>query len=228
MFAIIDTRVPIEVKKNLQKYTDGIFEFYSDNITFESISGHPDIFMFQDNEKLIIAPNSPISLFNFLNEHNINYSLGKLPVGKSLAESVLYNCLSTEKYVFYKQGCPDDSIVNHCANKTHINISQAFARCSMIEIDNTFITSDKGIVKALKKHKLDFCYVDPSEIKINIHKHGFIGGAMGVSKNQVFFLGNILKHQDGEALQKYINILGKEIICLGNDYLYDGGGIFFI
>lgn len=228
MFAIIDQRAPLEVKKNLQKYTDGIFELYSENITLESISGHPDIFIFQDNEKLIIAPNSPKNLVNFLKEHKINYSFGKLPVGKSLTECVLYNCLSTEKFVFYKQGSPDDSIVNHCADKTHINISQAFARCSMVEIDTTFITSDKGIVKTLKKHNLDFCYVNPSEIKINIHKHGFIGGTMGVFKNQVFFLGNILKHQDGEALQKYISILGKEIICLGNDYLYDGGGIIFV
>jgi len=50
---------------------------------------------------------------------------------------------------------------------------------------------------------------------------------MGATDNKLFFLGNILKHKDGKALDKYLSALGKQVICLGNDYLYDGGGLFF-
>ena len=59
MYAIIDKRAPLEVKKNLEKYTDEIFEFSSDEITYNSISGHPDIFIFQDAK-------SPITVKSFL------------------------------------------------------------------------------------------------------------------------------------------------------------------
>ncbi len=98
----------------------------------------------------------------------------------------------------------------------------------MFAIENNIITSDKGIVKVLEKSQIDYLYFDPSEITIKDHKNGFIGGTMGATDNKVFFLGNILKHKDGKALDKYIAALGKEVICLGNNYLYDGGGLFFV
>jgi len=228
MYAIIDQRTPSEVKKNLRKYTDGMFEFSSEEITYNSISGHPDIFMFQDANELIIAPNSPKELINFLDEKSVNYSLGNKPVGKSLDNSVLYNCLSTEKYFFCKEGKPDAAIQKRYSNKQLINIPQSYTRCSMFTIENKIITSDKGIVKVLESNNLEYFYFAPSEITIKDHKNGFIGGTMGATENNIYFLGNLLKHNDGKALHKFISTMGKEVICLGNDYLYDGGGIFFV
>ena len=228
MYVIIDKRTPLAVKKNLEKYTSDIFEFSSDEITYNAISGHPDIFMFQDANKLILAPNTPKKLINFLDKKAVNYTFGKNPVGESLDRSVLYNCLSTQKYFFCKKGKPDSSIQKWCSSKQLVNIPQSYARCSMFAIENKIITSDKGIVKVLEKSHLDFFYFDPSEITIKDHKNGFIGGSMGATDNKLFFLGNILKHKDGKALDQYLSALGKQVICLGNDYLYDGGGLFFV
>ena len=98
----------------------------------------------------------------------------------------------------------------------------------MFTIQNKIVTSDKGIVKVLESNNLEYFYFDPSEITIKDHKNGFIGGTLGATDNKVFFLGNLLKHKDGKALHKFISTMEKEVICLGNDYLYDGGGIFFI
>ncbi|RXP60883.1 hypothetical protein EC396_04310 [Lutibacter sp. HS1-25] len=228
MYAIIDKRTPLEVKKNLEKYVDDIFEFSSEDITYNAISGHPDIFMFQDANKLIIAPNTTKELINFLDKKAVNYTFGTNPVGKNIDNSVLYNCLSTKKYFFCKKGKPDISIQKWCSLKQLVNIPQSYARCSMFTLDDTIITSDNGIVKALKKAEIAYFYFDPSEIRIIDHKNGFIGGTMGMIDNKVLFLGNILKHKDGKALDKYIATLKKETICLGNDYLYDGGGLFFV
>ena len=80
MYVIIDKRTPLAVKKNLEKYTSDIFEFSSDEITYNAISGHPDIFMFQDANKLILAPNTPKKLINFLDKKAVNYTFGKKPV----------------------------------------------------------------------------------------------------------------------------------------------------
>lgn len=228
MYAIIDKRAPIEVKKNLEKYTDDIFEFSSEDITYNAISGHPDIFMFQDRNKLIIAPNTPQDLIKFLDSKKVDYSFGVKSIGKSLENSVLYNCLCSDTYFFCKQAKPDLSIQDWCSAKQLLNIPQSYARCSMFIIDNKIISSDKGIVKCMENHKIDHCYFDPSQITIRDHKNGFIGGTMGATNHKVFFLGNLLKHTDGKVLHKYIIDLEKEVISLGNDYLYDGGGIFFV
>jgi len=229
MYAIIDKRCSDEIKINLASYVDAIFEFSSEGITYNSISGHPDIFMFQDGEKLIVAPNASKDLFQFLTDKKIIYTLGENKVGESLKESSRYNCFCTEDYFFHKQDIPDSSIQNYAAKKQSILVPQAYVRCSMFGINNTkIVTSDMGIVKSLKQHAIDYCYFNPSEIKIKDHKHGFIGGTMGRLNNTIFFLGDLLKHTNGKALYDYIRLNNQEVICLGKDYLYDGGGIFFI
>lgn len=229
MYAIIDKRSSAEIKKNLSKYVDDIFEFSSVGITYNAIAGHPDIFIYQDvANRLIIAPNSPHDLINFLSKKNVPYAFGKATVGKSLDQSVLYNCLATDTYFFCKQGKPDRLIEELNSTKKLIDLPQAYSRCSMFAIENHIITSDKGIVKVLENHLIDYCYFDPSTITIEDHKNGFIGGTMGMYEDKVFFLGNILKHQDGKVLERFITNLNREIICLGNDELYDGGSIFFI
>lgn len=228
MYAIIDSRATLKVKNKLAKYVSDVFEFSSEGITYNSISGHPDIFMFQDKNNLIVAPNTPKNLINFLNEKSITFALGEKPVGINLNDSVLYNCLATDKYFFCKQGKPDISIQKKYINKILINIPQSYARCSMFNIENNIVTSDKGIVKALEKNNITNFYFEPSEIKIKDHKNGFIGGTMGATENTIFFLGNILKHKDGQALSTFLSTNNKEIIYLEDDYLYDGGGIFFL
>lgn len=228
MLAIIDKRAPNAVKKNLSLYIDEVFEFESDAITYNSIAGHPDIFMYQDENNIVLAPNTPIQLTSFLTENKVVFSTGKNPVGKSLKECVLYNCISTNHYFFCKKDHADVSIQNLNSTKIQLNIPQAFARCNMFAVENSFVTSDKGIVKVLKNNKLGYLYFDPSEINIIDHKNGFIGGTMGVYNDKVFFMGNILKHADGKVLEKFITNLNMEIICLGNDFLYDGGSIFFV
>ncbi|WP_299525826.1 DUF6873 family GME fold protein [uncultured Lutibacter sp.] len=229
MYAIIDKRCSEEIKNNLNNYVEGIFEFSSENITYNAISGHPDIFMFQDKDKLIIAPNAPKELFQFLNEKQLQYSVGIKNVGYSVEESSLYNCFSTNDNFFCKVGVPDNSIEEYCVKKKTIALTQSYVRCSLFGIDATkMITSDLGIVKSLKSNAINYFYFEPSEIKIRDHKYGFIGGTMGRLKDKIFFLGNILKHKNGLELHNYITSNKQEVICLGNDYLYDGGGIFFI
>ncbi|HEY9168583.1 MAG TPA: hypothetical protein VIN72_03765 [Lutibacter sp.] len=229
MYAIVDQRCPEVVKKNLGRYVDDIFEFSSENITYNSISCHPDIFMYQDLKKLIIAPNSPKNLIDFLDKKKISYDLGIKNVGESLEESTRYNCYSTKDYFFCNRGKADKSIQTHCLNKQLIHVPQSYVRCSMFSLNNQkIITSDLGIVKVLENNKIDYFYFDPIEIEIIDHKYGFIGGTMGELNEQVYFLGNVLKHKDGKELHRFITSNHKEVICLGKDYLYDGGGLFFV
>lgn len=227
MLAIIDYRSPKDSIDTLSKHVDDILLFKSENITYESISGHPDIFVYQDENNLIIAPNSPDLLIHFLNKHNVKYEVGKKEVGKNLQNSTPYNCLSTNKYLFHKKGFTDEMIIEKNKYKHFVNLPQAYTRCSLTHLkNNTFLTSDKGIEKILFKEGLDSFYFSPEKIKIFDHKHGFIGGTSGITGNKIFFNGNIELHKDGQDLKKSIENLSMEIINLNNDYLYDGGGIF--
>lgn len=229
MLAVIDYRTDKNTLTELSKYVDDIYLFRTEGITYNSVSGHPDIFIFQNYNNLIIAPNSPPSLFDILKKYEVKYTIGKISVGKSLIESVAYNCLSTKNYLFHKKTMTEKTILEAGRNLKFINLNQAYTRCSLISLkDDIFLTSDKGVEKIINKHKLKCFYFDPAEITIIDHKNGFIGGTAGVNENKIFFNGNINLHKDGKFLTNAINSLGMDIINLGNHRLYDGGGIFFI
>jgi len=228
MIAIIDIRSHKKAIDELSKYVDDILLFESHNITYNSISCHPDIFIYQNNIVNIIAPNSPIILFDFFEKHNINFKIGNSLIGKELYNTVNYNCLTTNLYFFHNLNYTDKLIKNLNNSKIQINLNQAYTACSLIALnDNLFITSDKGIQTTLLKNNLNSLYFSPEKIKIFDHKHGFIGGCAGFANNKLFFNGNIEMHDDSKKLRTLCENQNIEIICLHNDYLYDGGKILF-
>lgn len=229
MFAIIDKRASQEVKDNLKLHVEAIFEFSSEGIVYNSISGHPDIFMFQDKKKLIVAPNAPADLIAFLRVHHIDFEFGKENVGESLLESSQYNCLATASKYFLRKGYTDASILAYCKDKEPVFLPQSYVRCSLFNLtEDHFITSDKGILKSLNAAAIETFYFDPREIRIMDHAYGFFGGTVGKMNDTLFFMGDIFKHSEGVALAKYSSQNKLKYVCLGNDYLYDGGGLFFV
>ena len=89
---LIDGRMPLAAKEKLRQFGEMI-EFATEGITYEAISGHPDIFFCPTPNGLVVAPNLPKKYFDFLLKFSISFTLGKNPVGKIYPDSALYNRL---------------------------------------------------------------------------------------------------------------------------------------
>ena len=229
MLAIIDSRSSEQAINNLKKYVTDVYMFQSDGITENSISGHPDIFIYQDQDHLIVSPNAPVDLFKFLDINNIAYLKGERDVGNELTNSVQYNCLSTPQFFFHKSGYTDSVVFEINKDKEFISLSQAYTRCSLVHLcEDYYLTSDRGIEKVLLQMELSCFYFNPDEIIIKDHKNGFIGGTAGICGKRIFFNGSIELHSDGERLKEYLLNLDFDIINLSDEFLYDGGCIFFV
>lgn len=226
---IVDARCSEKIFEQLTLYADEVFRFQTSDVTYSSISCHPDIFIFQEREELIIAPNAPQNLFQKLDELAIPYRYGDSVVGKELHNSCFYNALATPTCFFHRKGYTDAKVLERQEGKQKIFLPQSYTRCSLLALtDEAFITSDAGIHKELQKHSFSTCYFSPEEIKIETHRYGFLGGTCGLHQDKLFFLGNPLKHKDGKKLCDFIESHQIEIISLADDYLYDGGGLFFV
>ncbi len=229
MFAIIDSRSSENVINNLKEYVTDIYTFQTYGITGNSISGHPDIFIYQDKDHLIVSPNSPVDLFKFLDNYNITYLKGLRDVGCELDDHVQYNCLSTSQFLFHKSGYTDPAIIEINKHKEFIQLPQAYTRCSLVHLcGDNYLTSDRGIENVLLKRGLSCFYFNPKEITIQDHKHGFIGGAVGLWGKRIFFNGNVELHADGQSLKEYLLNLNFDIVNLSDNFLYDGGCIIFV
>lgn len=225
---VVDARCGERVADSLRNFAEEVFLFRSDGVTYGSISCHPDIFIYKGGGETVVAPNSPRKLLDKFDELGIPYVKGQSFVGDKLENSCYYNCLSTEKDFFLRDGFADETLLSLNASRRKVLLPQSYVRCSMLPLtDRAFITSDAGIRKALVREGYEVFLFSPKEIRIPVHAYGFLGGTCGKMGDKVIFLGNPLKHGDGADLCRFVEAHGLEVVPLADQCLYDGGALFF-
>jgi len=228
MLAVVDARAPKSGLRKLEQEFD-VVPFLTKGLTYEEVAGHPDIFLFQSGETIVYARNTPDYVCVALSQSGASLVQSVEMSGHALHDSTRFNCCATESYWFHKAGYAASEIVPLLETKIFVPLPQAYARCSMSAIsDHCILTSDAGVGKALASNGIEAMFVDPFEIVLPGFKYGFFGGTNGWVDGKIYFLGNILKHAWGVAVDAYLSRHGIEVVCLCDGFLYDGGGIFFV
>jgi hypothetical protein len=227
MLIIIDKKIPEPAKEKLSAYGE-LIEFGTSGMTYDAISGHPDIFFCKIKNSVIMALNTPDNYKKIFNDINIPVINGYKTVNGTYPRSASYNAVVTDKYLLHRIDITDKSIIENTTGLENINVNQGYCRCSLLPFNNNFITSDKGIYKTLSNRKLNVLYFQPDEIIFPGFQHGFFGGTCGVSENIVFIIGSLDHFTNGHTVREFINAAGHEIIELYDGPLFDGGSIIFL
>ena len=224
MLIIIDKRIPKEAKEKLSSIGE-IFELETNGIVYSAISGHPDIFIFKFENNLIIAPECPKKLIEKLIELRINFKIGDKKLGIKHPETTPYNVSYNDGLFIGDRNLCDKNILKLSEGRKWIQTKQAYARCNNIILNNnSVISNDKSISTNIDKSLI----VNPKEILLKGFEYGFIGGCMGIYNNNIYILGSLIYHSQGEAIRSFCESNSYSIIELYDGNLFDGGGIFFI
>jgi len=227
MLIIVDKKIPEKAREHLKSY-GVLLELETVGITYEAISGHPDIFFTKTVNNLVVAPNLPVKFKTALIKHQVKFVTGKKNVGAAYPETACYNAVATEELLVHNTTITDPAILEVFAPKEIIHVRQGYTRCNLIFIaPKKAVTSDEGIFKTLISQHIDVLFFSPKDIILPGFAHGFFGGACGMLKNRLMITGNLNYHRDGEQLRFFCNKAGVEIIELYDGPLYDGGGILF-
>ena len=234
---IADARMPEEAKKNLKKLGDVLFLNPTD-ITYKSISAHPDIFFFQTKDGLIYAPNAPKRIIKELKKRKIKLTEGKKEVGKKYPETVPYNAVGIGNTLIHNLKHTDSTILSLYEN--HINVNQGYTRCNLVALnENAFITSISDYRQQTTdnslypqnyvgtRHATSVLYIDPKQIKLEGHDHGFFPGCCGVWKNNLIVCGSTKHLKEKEELDKFLKDNNFNLIELYDGELVDVGSVFF-
>jgi hypothetical protein len=227
MLIIADARFPERVLKNLQRYGE-VLPFASQGIVYDSISGHPDIFLCQTPNALVAAPNIPAKTLNQIVKSGTIVVTGQHPVGASYPASAIYNAFSGSGMLVHSKELTDLVIQENSEGLKKVDVKQGYTRCNLLEAGGLFITSDRGIEKELQKAGKDTFFVDPSLIQLPGQKHGFFGGCTGVHKNILFLAGSLKHFPQGPELIENLEKRGIELVALYDGPLWDGGSILFL
>lgn len=227
MWIIIDKKMPSQAKKKLRKYGN-LIEIETSGITYNAISGHPDIFFCKSPVNLVVAPNLPGKYLKLLQKLNITFTIGKDQVGNNYPATAKYNACCADEVIIHNFSFTDLRLLEASSNLKAINVKQGYCRCNLIPLGkNKFITSDRGIFESLLKNSYQVLFVDPKNIFLEDFKHGFFGGCTGVYNNMFFVNGALSKYEDGDKVRAFLSE-DFEIIELHEGQLIDVGSIIFI
>ena len=225
MLILGDARIPEAAKENLSKLGTYV-PFLTTGITYDAISGHPDIFFCRGGDLLVVAPNTPDKYLQILKQHNIPFEKGTLPVGQKYPETARYNASVSDNYLLHNIHISDESLKRVFTNRMRIFVDQGYARCSVLPMkDNQFITSDQGIWKMLHPKRIEIDYFSPEGILLPGFDHGFLGGTMGLFEDKAYLLGQLKSYPEGDGLGKALNKAGYEVVELYPGPLFDGGSL---
>lgn len=228
MLIIVDKKIPQAAKQNLKKYGQ-LLELETCGITYEAISGHPDIFFTQTGRCVVVAANLPDHNLKILRNLNVEMETGQHCVEMSYPGSARYNALVTDNLLVHNTNITERKIIETASTRKIVHVNQGYTRCNLIFLsEHHAVTSDKNIQKTLLKMGIATLFFRPQGIELPGFDNGFFGGTCGMWGKKLFLTGNPDYHPDGKDLRSFACIAGVEIVSLCNKPLFDGGGIFFV
>ena len=223
---IASATMPAEAREKLETLGDVVW-LEPSGLAYQSISSHPDIFFFCDNERdcksIICAPNTPTG---WLEKINCPIIKGEKLVGSKYPETVHYNAVGIDNILIHNLQFSDEKLWK---KSLQINVNQGYTRCNLLALNaENYITSDLGIKKVLEKHGFNVFYVDPQQIILPGQKYGFFPGCCGLLGDSVVVCGSLNYLNECKELKKFIRRNKMKIIELYNGKLVDVGSLFFI
>ncbi|RLD45841.1 MAG: hypothetical protein DRI86_04930 [Bacteroidetes bacterium] len=223
MLIIADKRIPKEAKDRLSEIGD-LCLFSTENIVYEAISGHPDIFIFQKGNSVILAPETPKYIIDKLQQYKIDITFGSSNVGEKHPQTTPYNIAYGDGVFVGNSKTTDNAIMNLSSKETWFQSPQSYARCNTIVLDKShIITSEHTVASSIE----DSLFINPKEVILAGYPHGFFGGCVGFYKNKLYLLGRLKYHSQHKEILQYCNKLNIEIVELYDGVFFDGGGVFF-
>ncbi len=227
MWTLADARLPIQAINALKKTGDLVL-LQTHGITYEAISGHPDIFYCHSPKGVVAAPNAPESITRIVQGTGHLLALGETMVGETYPDTASYNAYIGDSLIVHKTSITDGAIMNRFGHLSIIDVGQGYTRCNLLEVKGCYITSDRGIERKLKKAGLKTFFVNPRQIILPGAPHGFFGGCATFCQNTLYLIGSTAYMQEGEAFLSLMEELDTTLTELYPGPLFDGGSLLML
>ena len=199
------------------------------------VSSHPDMLMFYHRGNIISSADycedAPY-VFSDIREltENVRFTFTSDVFERDYPRDAIFNALIARDRIFIKADTASEAICDYArsAGLKIVPIKQGYPACTVLAFGNSAITADAGMAAAMKIVGITVTLISNGDISLPPYEYGFIGGASGVFKNTVYFLGNPLLHRDSGKITAAITDAGFDICALSDEPLTDLGRIIFI
>ena len=200
------------------------------------VSSHADMLMFELNgyvfaEKQYIENNA--SVFEAISSYGYKIVPCEISLGNEYPNDIAFNVARIGNSIYGSIYHNAQAVIEHAKrNRYKLSpIKQGYAKCSTVILGtDAIITADSGIASTAQKDGFDVLKISnsPEAVTLKGYNYGFIGGACGVYKNTVYFIGSVERHPQGEEIRSFCNKFGFDTVNLSASALVDIGGIIFL
>lgn len=199
---------------------------------YSAISSHPDIQIFiAAKGNLIVQKNIENSFLNLLISLVNKVTLSKASLSCDYPHDIILNCFILGDLFVHNLNYTDDKIIQSLGSSIRkVHVKQGYTKCSTAIINNeSVITNDTGIAKALQKEKVDVLYLPPGDIILEDMNYGFIGGCCGLlDEKNIAFFGSLDKYMYGKEVKEFLKKHKVDYHYLMDDKLTDRGSLFML
>ena len=214
---------------NRLKFFGTVYKSYKLDIKDMSVSTHPDMQIHFLNEDTAVCSPETYEYYCSILPSHINLICGKSRLGDTYPNNCAYNIARVGMFIICNTRYADNEILDFYKKNSYvvIDVKQGYAKCNICEIsDKTFITEDKGIYNSvINKSGITPILIDAGDVRLRGFDYGFIGGASGRFKDNVFFCGSPKYLRDFEKVTDALDKEGITYTELDDSQLVDCGGI---
>ena len=226
-YVFCDGRVPSQIRERLCREGFTVLPMKKSACLSEAVCAHVDLSVLKIGEKLLVR-DEVVEWFPFLCENRKVIVSKERPIPR-YPEETMFCAKVVGGTLYHGKAVAQDALrVASEEGLATCEVKQGYVACSLLALDEKHaITSDKTITDALLSRGGDVLRIREGYISLAPYPYGFIGGACGVYKDCVYFLGDVRTHPDGKKIIDYLTACGFRYICLGEGELFDGGGLVF-
>lgn len=233
--ALVDERIDDASERALTLRGFRVIRLPASKSLTAPIASHPDMLAFYYKNKIITSAEycerAPY-VFSDLREllPSVSVSFTDESPEEKYPRDAIFNALPIGKYLFCKADTVSKSVLEYARDcgLEIVATRQGYPACTTLAFGNSAITADPGMANALTAAGITVTVIKNGNIELPPYDYGFIGGAAGVFKNTVYFLGNIDTHPDAESILAAIAAEGFSAVSLSDGPLRDLGRIIFI
>lgn len=200
-----------------------------------AISSHPDSLIFYHHNTLI-APSeyceiAPYVFTDIRDRHpNIKLIFSADELGGKYPLDCKMNAKIHSGHLFARQKSVSEAIKDYSQSLGYsiVNVSQGYPACSSLTFGSAAITADAGMHKAFLSSGIDSYLVETGGIILPPYEYGFIGGASGVYKDKIYFIGDYNAHPSASVIKEAAERHGFTPVSLTDLPLTDLGGLIFL
>ena len=202
----------------------------------EAISSHPDsLVFFLDGVLFAPAEYCEIAPYVFTDIRDRHPNIKIVFTSDSLSADYPRDCSMNAKAfgkrVLAREKSLSPAILDFAKDNGYeiINTNQGYPACTTLSLGKDLaITADAGVARTLTQAGINTLNIDNGGISLPPHEYGFIGGASGVFRDKIFFIGDYKLHPSANIIEEFALVAGYSLISLENSPLRDLGGLIFL